>query len=187
MIAVAAHENGAIVDEANMARADALMQRRCDTEDDAACARELAQRYDGLALELHRTFKIQPFLQSASVVHGGTAPSLSALHSPTEIVDAVSGSDKSISCRAARWIAAHRLVCHDECPPLGAVPTRRRVCFEAQRCVCTGDGRRLAALEGRLRLAFYHYVCAMGMKSWSSMLYGGELVLRLRVATTEEE
>lgn len=86
----------------------------------------------------------------------------------------------SATQRQKLWQSMHRGTLRADCAPIGQCPPVRRLCFEAQRCVCKGDGLLLARLHRRLQAAFHQSRKDFGDLAFKTSLLGGYLVLRTR-------
>jgi hypothetical protein len=99
-------------------------------------------------------------------------------------LDVVQSSLKSSAIHRSRvWQGLHTAIMLKDCDSLGKVPTRRRRCHEAQRCLCQGLGRIIDRLETRLRAAFTLARKALGDKAFLRLLKGGMMALRFEFAT----
>ena len=81
----------------------------------------------------------------------------------------------SVDANDERWRKLHHEVRLEDCPKLGRVATKRKPCFEAQRCLCTGDGLALATTIEQFRRVLAQ---ARGAKAdFNAMLRRGTIVL----------
>jgi len=87
---------------------------------------------------------------------------------------------------ADKWIGMHRAVLHNNCKKLGRVPTTRRLCFDAQRCVHQGAGTAAMKFLERLRHLFLKYGSDLGYagkthaKAWHKRLQSSTFVFRFQ-------
>ena len=58
-------------------------------------------------------------------------------------------------------------------------------CFEAQRCVCTEDGQRLAAFVRKLRTAINLGSSMMAKGDWQAHFCGADVVMRVQWLSLE--
>ena len=95
-------------------------------------------------------------------------------------IAAASTSRSSVSHRRNLWDKMHQGVMHDDCRETGPCPALQKKRFDAQRCVCSGDGGVLGRFHTRLQAAFHAANKGMTTGSFRTWLCGGDLVLRLR-------
>ena len=95
-------------------------------------------------------------------------------------------AEMPIAKRAELWRKIHFMTMHKDCRALGKVPTTRTCCFDAQRCVHEGAGRRSLDLTERLRYAFIVFGASLGLcttrptKKWNNKLQSGTYVCRFQ-------
>jgi hypothetical protein len=80
---------------------------------------------------------------------------------------------------AAMWRYGHTAVLNKHVPDLGVVPTRRRLCHEAERCLHTPLGQRQVQLHNKIVAAMKQLKVDMTLK-WYKLHVGlrGDIVLR---------
>ena len=78
---------------------------------------------------------------------------------------------------AQRWRSLHKEIRLDDCPMLGLVPTTKRPCHEAQRCVCKGNGVQLAAAVMQFKDSLR--IVEKEFPGFRKSLKGGAMVARL--------
>ena len=60
------------------------------------------------------------------------------------------------------------------------IPPKRSLCFEAEECVCNGEGRTIAYFSGRLQQSCLNFKKAIGKKVFDRLGKEARLVLRWR-------
>ena len=75
-----------------------------------------------------------------------------------------------------RWKELHRYIRLQDVPKLGHVPSDRRRCWEAQMCLCTGDGRFTDQMMSKLLASLR--ICSRMNGNFRPLLKRGHLVAR---------
>ena len=123
-------------------------------------------------------------LATCSVAHG--QPAIRARICGEALTEAVSSAGTfPVQQLANEWCDSHRLILSRDCQPLGRVPVTQRPCFDAQRCVCSGDGLLLALLAKRFRAA--DRTSEKLIPNFKDMRGGGDLVYLFSVQSERAE
>ena len=95
---------------------------------------------------------------------------------PARVDSLVSGQ---LGKHAATWKSTHVGVMHSPLPPLIS-KAQRRICQEAERCVCKGDGRVALRFAVKLQACFGDSAKKIGTKAFGEMTQDAKLVCRLQ-------
>ena len=171
------------VDEARRLRAQALAACREVRKKDAALRKELATVGDGLAEGTPVCcFGLTGSGRSPDL--GVAARDFSAVPSPLPLLcfeaavppqqldEAISNA---VQMKASAWDMGHTGILHAPLPKL-TCPVKRRLCHEAQRCVCTGGGHNLYWWAVNLQSAGLKAKKTFGVKAFSALLHSSDLV-----------
>lgn len=85
----------------------------------------------------------------------------------------------SASHRSQVWKDMHKVIMAKSCPPIGHCPPERRLCHEAQLCICSGDGLLVRRFHQRLRAAFHAARGALLADRFGRLVNDGMVVIKL--------
>ena len=168
--------------EASRLRSEALAQRRRLRAEESLVAAEVAKRGREDALVACDNWPVLGRHREGSqlVAVGGTQSTVLAHHVDVgahEVDGQVVRKQKPL---AAAFRAAHVGVIDETLTKLPAEPPKRRLCHEAGRCVCRGEGRQHLFVACKVQDMFANMKRLVA--DFGKLLAGADLVVRLSVA-----
>ena len=171
----------AFVQQATRARADVLLaNKRKRTElaalSDALHTTAMGTSRDEIVGQLQLPSDSGDISSRNFALVPSVVPQLMQIHGVDAAALTAHAAQESIKAASDRLVSNHIGILHDTLPVKPVPPAERRICFEAQECVCSGDGKTRLHMAAAMQRSFNKW--KNDAAGWKLAAKSGELVLR---------